>query len=329
MKPSETQSRQIQILRGIAIIAVVLTHALPASGSSDVFYRPFINFAVGLFLFLSGYLTPMGRFFPSDAEGAIFVPGRDDSLSWRILRFYGKRLRRVLPAYLFWSVAYTVYYGRYEDFLPRLLTGRCCGIYYYIFVYVQLVLLTPLLCGFIRICTATPVGGKNAISQQGRPFILGKSGLTAFLPILCVTPVAILAQYFLAWRHVYLIYPWNINSCLVWMLFYFLGLLLGNGVLRPSFSPKTLGIAYAVCLLAEIAEGLLWLSFGREDIASSQVKLSDMCLTTVVTLMSHRWLQREKVQVNLATKPLIILGNISFAIYLVHPMFISMVRHFR
>lgn len=145
MKPSETQSMQIQILRGLAIIAVVLTHTLPTPGFSHVLFRPFINFAVGLFLFLSGCLTPLERFYPTKADS-----NHGKSMASNIFAFYRKRLGRVIPPYLLWSLVYTVYHGRYADFLPRLLTGRCCGIYYFIIVYVQLTLLTPLLCFVIK-----------------------------------------------------------------------------------------------------------------------------------------------------------------------------------
>lgn len=46
----------IQALRGLAIAAVVLIHCLPESSASIVL-RPFLNWSVALFLFLSGMLT--------------------------------------------------------------------------------------------------------------------------------------------------------------------------------------------------------------------------------------------------------------------------------
>ena len=44
------------MFRAIAIIAVVVIHTTPA-GQWQVFCKPFINFAVATFIFLSGYLT--------------------------------------------------------------------------------------------------------------------------------------------------------------------------------------------------------------------------------------------------------------------------------
>jgi len=56
MKLTSEQSKKIQYLRGLAIIAVVFIHNTP-TGLAQVFCRPFLNFSVGLFLFLSGMLS--------------------------------------------------------------------------------------------------------------------------------------------------------------------------------------------------------------------------------------------------------------------------------
>ena len=46
----------LQAVRGVAICAVVLIHCLPQCDAS-VFVRPFLNWCVAVFIFLSGYLT--------------------------------------------------------------------------------------------------------------------------------------------------------------------------------------------------------------------------------------------------------------------------------
>lgn len=50
------KNHRIQILRAFAIIAVVMIHTSPPA-AGQVIFRPFINFGVATFLFLSGYLT--------------------------------------------------------------------------------------------------------------------------------------------------------------------------------------------------------------------------------------------------------------------------------
>ena len=52
------ESRRIQILRGIAIFAVVMIHTYPHN-LAGVYIRSVINFAVSMFIFLSGYLTKL------------------------------------------------------------------------------------------------------------------------------------------------------------------------------------------------------------------------------------------------------------------------------
>ena len=63
MNASEKESYKIQMLRGLAIIAVVFIHNTP-DGLGQVLCRPFINFSVGLFLFLSGLLSTRNKWNP-------------------------------------------------------------------------------------------------------------------------------------------------------------------------------------------------------------------------------------------------------------------------
>ena len=55
-------NKKIQIMRGLSIIAVIVIHTYNTNtymcgGGYGVIIRPFVNFAVGMFIFLSGYLT--------------------------------------------------------------------------------------------------------------------------------------------------------------------------------------------------------------------------------------------------------------------------------
>lgn len=80
-----TKYNNIQILRAICIIAVVVIHTCP-SGILGVLMRPFCNFCVGTFIFISGYLTKHS------------IPD--------IKAFYKKRLVRIFVPYTIWSVVY-------------------------------------------------------------------------------------------------------------------------------------------------------------------------------------------------------------------------------
>lgn len=113
---------KVQVLRALAIVAVVFIHTCP-SAMWQVCFRPFVNFGVGLFLFLSGWLTR-----PQE--------------SW--LPFFRKRVVRVIVPYVLWTVVYALQWG-IDKILFNLLTAKASAAFYYMFVYVQFVLLTPLL----------------------------------------------------------------------------------------------------------------------------------------------------------------------------------------
>ena len=63
MEMTKEKSYKIQVLRGLAIIAVVLIHNTPG-GIAQVWCRPFLNFSVGLFLFMSAMLSSVEKWNP-------------------------------------------------------------------------------------------------------------------------------------------------------------------------------------------------------------------------------------------------------------------------
>ena len=118
---------KVQILRALAIIAVVIIHSHPSKTQLGIFLRPFINFAVPMFVFLSGYLTKL------DIEHPV--------------QFIKKRFVRMIIPYTIWSLIYTILYGTGEKFIYNYITGNACYTFYYVIVYLQLVLVTPFLKG--------------------------------------------------------------------------------------------------------------------------------------------------------------------------------------
>ena len=54
---NEKSKNRIQIIRAIAIISVLVIHTVGQS-PYELYIRPLVNFGVGVFLFLSGFLTP-------------------------------------------------------------------------------------------------------------------------------------------------------------------------------------------------------------------------------------------------------------------------------
>ena len=95
MSVSPKKSYMIQMLRGLAIIAVVFIHNTPG-GLPQVFCRPFLNFSVGLFLFLSGMLSCADKWKPR------------------------KRIMKIVIPYVIWTLLYVILHN-YKDLLMLLL----------------------------------------------------------------------------------------------------------------------------------------------------------------------------------------------------------------
>lgn len=280
---NDSQKNIIQIIRGVAIIMVVITHCV-LWNPYEIYIRVFVNPAVAIFIFLSGMLTYVDTDFSS------------------IRHFYVRRLKRVFVPYTIWSVIYIIFTGDYEHALIYFVTGNCCSIYYYILVYIQLVIVTPILIMLIR----TRLWWAGYI----------------------ITPVAILVEYIMAYNDIVITYPYNINNLFVWVSFYYLGLnIRGNDKIINCTKKGTVILCSLIILslALEILEALLFRAYGRGDIATSQLKLSSMITAGILCIMIYR-LIISRADVPLQTGPirklLIHLGNCSFAIYLTHQLVI-------
>ena len=197
------------MFRAIAIIAVVMIHTTPA-GQWQVFCKPFINFAVATFIFLSGYLT------------------KADNENW--LKFYVRRITRVLVPYIIWTAIYSIPDIRSSGpsaLVKNLLCANATTTLYYIFVYIQFVLLTPLL-------------GKLAKSPYRH---LG--WLIAPLSVIIFKYIPVFGDIQLG-KHIQLF--WN-DACLGWFTFYYLGLILGNRIIDRQLNIRNMAVLYCASLL--------------------------------------------------------------------------------
>lgn len=222
-----TQSKHIQLLRGLAIIAVVLIHTAPG-GLYQVFLRPFLNFCVGLFLFLSGMLS--------------------DANKWSPL----KRIVKVLIPYLIWTLVY-VFLNNIHNLaaIPRLyieqtITGQSAGMMYYVFVYCEFTLLIPLIDKL----------AKSKLKYLG--FVIAPLEIIAVrtLPVL----MGIELNYYLGII--------RDLSCLGWFTYFYLGYLMGNKLITVKASTKSLVVCLVASLAVQMAEGYWWYSMGSGNSGS-------------------------------------------------------------
>lgn len=244
-------NKKIQILRAMAILAVVMIHT-NTGGYIGVAIRPFVNFAVAMFIFLSGYLTKLNIV--------------------DLKKFYIKRISRVLVPYCIWSAIYTIVYGNYSEFIKNFFTAQCCGIYYFIFVYVQLVLISPMVGKLI----------------QSKYRWIGW----------CITPVSIIIiRYVMNLLNIPVGFPWNGIAFVVWFIYFYIGMLLGNHVLEYKLTVKKTLLLYIATLVLSEGEGLVWYLIGNNDMATTQLRFTSILTSIMVILLSYLFIRSDRIKV--------------------------------
>lgn len=274
-------SKRIQIVRAICIFMTCMVHCASFTTYETV-WMPLCHGCVGVFIFLSGYLTTY--------EERWWCVGK-------------RRFLRVFFPYIIWSIIYMLLEKNYSSFFWKLLTGQGCSVYYYIIVYMELILLTPLLLKLVS-------------SKWWRLGYL-------------ITPLYMCFIYVMAFHGRIVMYPYNINHFAAWLIFYYLGLRVryreDNGKpLEKKLSAKVLIALTAFCLIVEETEALYWIRFGREDLAGTQVKMSAMCTCLILCLLAYVYVTRSRtLRENRGVCALIHVGDASFGIYLTHLLLID------
>lgn len=227
-----------------------------------------------MFIFLSGYLTKI----------------EDKNLKGM---FNKKRISRVMIPYIIWSIIYTIAYSDYKKFFIKILTGTSCGIYYYILVYIQLVLMTPFVIKLVK----------------------SKYKNIGFL----ITPIFMLLYYLILIIFKKEVpFPLNANNFIIWFIYYYLGINLGNGQIAVK-NIKNIKILLVISLILQICEGIIWNKLGYYGMATTQLKFTSMVSNILILLLTFFWLtNNKKMEDNWWKNTLIEIGSMSFGIYLSH-----------
>lgn len=270
---NKQQSITIQWLKGIAILCVILAHTCPR-GTAAVIFRPWLNSSVPLFIFLSAYLT------------------RIEGRNW--YAFYKKRIIRVLIPYVIWTVFYCYQAGVIGRLYFKLLTSSSAGHLYYIFVYVQLVLLTPLFAMLAR-----SRHKYNFLIWIISPIFVA---CYIYLPLMIGKPVD---------GYLYIVCS---NICLGFILYFYLGLLLGNRILVKKFSVNLLAILFVAAVVLQIGEAYILMKVGSGD--PGNPGLTNVLTSFFCCLLAYAILEQGGFKN--CNKFLVLLGNYSFGLYLSH-----------
>ena len=209
-------------MRGLAIIAVVCIHNT-SSGLEQVWVRPFLNFSVGLFLFLSGLLSNAKNWNP------------------------GKRIIKVIRPYIIWTLVY-VTIGNIKtpscipiSYAKALLLANSAAVMYYVFVYCQFTLLIPL------------------INKLAHSKVLYLGFLITPIEIILMRYIPLYTGFEL---NSYILKIQSF-SCLGWFTYFYLGYLIGNKIFKINISTIKLEIMLALSIVLQIGEGYLQFTLGE------------------------------------------------------------------
>ena len=224
MQLTKNRSYNIQMLRGLAIIAVVFIHNTP-NGIAQVWCRPFLNFCVGLFLFMSGMLS--------------------DSRNWKPR----KRIIKVIIPYILWTVVYLIF-SEYKNlsnlpvtYIKQLITGRAAAIMYYVFVYCEFTLLIPLI---------------DKLANSKYKYI---GFIISPIEIILMRLLPLIFDFHM---NNYFDIIQNV-SCLGWFSYFYFGYLLGNSIITLKISNRKIAIFWGISIILQIIEGYIYFYLGESN----------------------------------------------------------------
>lgn len=277
-----TKNSKIQILRALSIMAVVTAHTCP-NGLYQVFTRPFLNVSVPIFLFVSGYLT------------------RIEQNDWG--SFYKKRIYKTLIPYIIWSILYSISNGQgLKLIIFDLVTAKAAPQLYYVFVYIQFVILTPLMGKLLK------------SKQQWTGWLISPVSMFVFKYYWLITGNQLNEYLSIFWR----------ISCLSWFSYYYLGLSLGNRIIKKEYHFKKLFGIGIISIIFQMIETYILLLKGISD-CGSVVKITTLLTGIISILLAYIYLNDDSTK----AKNIFLLraGDCSFGIYLSHIMVMKVLYH--
>ena len=264
-------------------IAAVVITHNTPVGLTQVWVRPFLNYSVGFFLLLSGMLSSAERWNPK------------------------KRILKIVIPYVIWTLVYVIF-RNYKNpanipisYVKYLITANSAAIMYYVFVYIELTLSIPLIDKLAR----------------------SKFRWIGFL----ISPIEIIVM-----RLIPIVTGYEMNkyigiiihvSCLAWFIYYYLGYLLGNGLLTVKTATLKLFLMLIVSIVLQIMEGYWYYSMGEVNCATIH-KLSSVLSGVLYSLLAYRYLNAERAP---APKLFLILSEYSFGIYFAHLAVMAVLKH--
>jgi len=292
-----SRSRYWDSWKGIAIIAVVVIHScasftafspLSVNGISGLVLRQVVNFAVPLFFALSGYF-------------ATSTFGGDP------IKFYRKRLGRIFWPYAVWTTIYLCIRALTDhvsafSIVKGFMFGTGLGIGYFVIVLAQFIILTPLLASI-----------KTSAGHIAAMLIGTAAGLSFTYSFPALRPEHPLSSF-----------PFYALPFFAWYPFYHLGIYMArfrSQLLVANMGNRTAWAALCVAASVGVVESLYWQAGGSIRFATSQLKASNFIYAALLFVAAIRF--ERNASLLHRSRTLAWLGNNSFAIYLIHMLFLG------
>lgn len=300
----QSRLEYIDVLRAFACFLVVLTHSsMPSVTGTDGFWKYLISFicspATQIFFAISGALLIK----PDIQSGA----------------FLKKRLLRLLPPVVFWSVITMVVYASFgknswEEAVWRIILlpfQPVIGIYWFIYVIIGLYFLTPILSKFIL-----------KASKRSIEFYLLLWSITLILPLLNSLDIPYWATYMTNGSYYYaLVYFGGYAG------FFLLGYYLKTYPISIRKDWRFVGVVFGclVCLLISFYFKIT----GREVNPVDYLNISQLFYTTFLFVVFQN-LPKSVLQYRFWHT----VSIYSFGIYLLHPLIVrdlmwNIAEHYR
>ena len=277
-------------LRGIAILMVVAIHTFIAC--------EFDNFQSICAISMREIFNVAVPLFL--AISGFFIGRKKFESNYQIITFWKKQIPKVYIPTLFWSVPYlTLAVYHQQSLLQNILVFVLCGysIYYFIALIIQCYLLLP----FIQ---------KKMLNYEMGGVILG-------LSLICVAVIS----YTSITRFPLIVFA---GPVIVWVIFFWIGVFLSRRERDYKIGKIFIGVLLSFVLMLIETKYRHEATGGGYGIKPSSFIFSFL----MILLLFSKRIEHKYVKDKVINKALIVVGDYSFSIYLIHCFVITIVFHF-
>ena len=277
-------------LRGIAILMVVAIHTFIACEFDNFQSICAISMREIFNLAVPLFLAISG----------FFIGRKKFESNYQIITFWKKQIPKVYIPTLFWSIPYlTLALYHQQSLLKNILVFLLCGysIYYFIALIIQCYLLLP----FIQ---------KKMLNYEMGGVILG-------LSLICVAVIS----YTSITRFPLIVFA---GPVIVWLIFFWIGVFLSRRERDYKIGKIFIGVLLSYVLMLIETKYRHEATGGGYGIKPSSFIFSFL----MILLLFSKRIEHKYVKDKVINKALIVVGDYSFSIYLIHCFVITIVFHF-